>query len=629
MPLCPNCGEENGDTARFCQACGTALAPAPHVEERKVVSVLFVDLVEFTSRSDQADPEDIRAMLLPYHRRVKAEIESFGGLVEKFIGDAVVAVFGAPISHGDDAERAVRAGLRVLDAIGELNKEDPALDLTVRAAVNTGEAIVDARSQPDISEGLAHGDVVNTASRLQTGAPPGALIVGEETYRATRQAIAYEPIEPIIAKGKREPLPAWRAVDVLTAPAERPALATPMVGRDRELELLRSLWETAVNERRPHLATVVGPPGIGKTRLTQEFSTLVEASGGRVVRGRSLPYGESSGYRAFAEQVKDVAGIFETDPSDEARAKLGAVVTSLVGPDEAPEIADHVGVLIGLASDGVSADRAALFFSARRFVEQLAEAQPLLLVFEDIHWSDPSQLDLMESLSSRVRDVPVMFLALTRPDLRDSRPGWGAGLTRHTTMELHPLDADDAKALASRLFPALAEMPGAIDRVAVTAEGNPLFIEELAASLAERLDEATAELPTNVKTTIAGRLDTLPPSARATLLDAAVIGKVFWRGALLGVGDRRPADLEDDLDELEARDFVRRESASQIQGDREYTFKHMLIREVAYSTLPRAARRERHAAVARFIEEASRDRLDEAAAVLAHHWREAGDQGRA
>ena len=273
-------------------------APAP--EERKVVSILFVDLVEFTSRSDQADPEDVRAMLVPYHTRVKSEIESFGGIVEKFIGDAVMAVFGAPVAHGDDAERAVRAGLRVLEAIEELNREHPELDLTVRTAVNTGEAIVDARSQPDTSAGLAHGDVVNTASRMQTGALPGTLIVGEETYRATRTVIEYRPIEAVVAKGKREPLPAWQATGTLTAPAERAVSAAPMVGRDRELGLLRTTWEAVLAERRPHLVTVVGPPGIGKTRLTREVVQLVEQTGGRVLIGRSLPYGEGTGYRAFA-----------------------------------------------------------------------------------------------------------------------------------------------------------------------------------------------------------------------------------------------------------------------------------------------------------------------------------------
>ena len=627
MPQCPACGEQNPEGSRYCSACGTALTVEPAVEERKIVSVLFVDLVDFTSRSDQADPEDVRAILVPYHTRVKSEIESFGGVVEKFIGDAVMAVFGAPVSHGDDAERAVRAGLRVLDAIQELNKEHPALDLTVRAAVNTGVAIVDARQLPDIAQGLAHGDVVNTASRLQTGAPAGGLVVGAETYRATRSVIGYEPLEPIQAKGKREPLAAWLALE---APAERAASAAPMVGRDRELELLRRTWEGVTTGRRPDLVTVIGPPGIGKTRLAREFISLVEPSGTRVLRGRSLPYGGSSGYRAFGQQVKVVAGIFESDPPAGARAKLTAVVIELCGPSDGPEVADHLALLIGLGGDTVS-DRQPLFFSARRFVEELASRQPLLLVFEDIHWADASQLDLLESLASRVRDVPVMFLALARPELLDSRPTWGAGLMSHTSMQLYPLYFEEARTLAGHLIPMLRSgQRGAADRVVITAEGNPLFIEELVASLAERVDEATEELPTNVRTTIAARLDTLPAGARGVLLDAAVIGKVFWRGALQELdAARSAAELEDSLDMLESRDFIRRESGSQIQGDHEYLFKHMLIREVAYATLPRAARRERHAAVARFIESASGERIEEAAALLAHHWQEAGDVDQA
>jgi class 3 adenylate cyclase/tetratricopeptide (TPR) repeat protein len=627
---CPTCGEQNSETARFCQSCGSPLVRAdPAPEERKVVSILFVDLVEFTSRSDQADPEDVRAMLVPYHARVEYEINSFGGMVEKFIGDAVMAVFGAPVAHGDDAERAVRAGLRVLEAIEELNREQPELDLTVRAAVDTGEAIVDARSQPDIRLGLAHGDVVNTASRMQTGALPGTLIVGEETYRATRTVIEYRPIEPVVAKGKREPLPAWQAVDTLTAPAERAVSAAPMVGRDHELDLLRTTWEAVLTERRPHLVTVVGQPGIGKTRLTRELSQLVEERGGRVLRGRSLPYGASGGYRAFAQQVKLVAGIFETDPPDEARRKLMTAVGELFGNDEASEVGEHLAILMGLGTEQV-ADRQPLFFSVRRFVEQLANRQPLLMVFEDIHWSDPSQFDLIESLAARVRDAPVMYLALTRPDIVDVRPAWGAGVTGTTTMELRPLSTEDASRLAEQLLPIKEGVSSAARRVAETAEGNPLFIEELAASLTERLEGAAATLPTNVRTTIASRLDVLPPNARSVLLDAAVVGKVFWRGALEAMAagqDRMP--LEDALDLLESRDFIRREPTSQIQGDHEYTFKHMLIREVAYTTLPRAARRDRHAAVARFITNAAGERVAEAAALLAHHWREAGDDDRA
>jgi predicted ATPase len=323
---------------------------------------------------------------------------------------------------------------------------------------------------------LAHGDVVNTASRLQTGAPAGGLVVGEETYRATRSVIGYGLLEPIQAKGKREPLAAWLALEALTAPAERAASAAPMVGRNRELELLRRTWEGVTTDRSPDLVTVIGPPGIGKTRLAREFVGLVMPSGGRVLRGRSLPYGGrvlrgrslpyggSSGYRAFGQQVKDVAGIFESDPPADARAKLTAVVTELCGPTDGPEVADHLALLIGLGGDTVP-DRQPLFFSARRFVEELASRQPLLLVFEDIHFADASQLDLLESLAFRVRDVPVMFLALARPELLDSRPTWGAGLMSHTSIQLYPLSFDKARD-AGRTFNADAP-------VGATGRGRP------------------------------------------------------------------------------------------------------------------------------------------------------------
>jgi class 3 adenylate cyclase len=269
VAACAQCGEDNPERARFCLNCGAPLGAAPPVarQERKLVSVLFVDLVGFTSRSDQADPEDVRDMLERYHARAKEEIEQYGGVVEKFIGDAVMAVFGAPVTHGDDAERAVRAGLRVLEGIDELNRDDPQLELQARAAVNTGDAVVAVGTDGRSGEALAMGDVVNTASRLQGAAPSGRLIVGETTYRATRATIRYEELPAVDAKGKREPVPAWLAVEALPAPAERPVGKAPMVGRDREMSLLASLWERAVGERRPHLVTMIGPPGIGKSRL--------------------------------------------------------------------------------------------------------------------------------------------------------------------------------------------------------------------------------------------------------------------------------------------------------------------------------------------------------------------------
>jgi class 3 adenylate cyclase len=623
MP-CPNCGREPPPDAAFCPSCGTPLAAERAREERKLISVLFVDLVGFTARSDRADPEDVRDTLQGFHARTKQEIERFGGVVEKFIGDAVMAVFGAPVAHGDDAERAVRAGLRVVQAVGELSREHPERPLDVRGAVNTGEAVVAIGSAPGSGDALAIGDVVNTASRLQTSAPTNALVVGEETYRATRGVIRYEPLEAVQAKGKRDPVAAWLAVAPIGAPAERPATTAPLVGRGRELDLVSSIWERAVEEQRPHLVTVVGPTGIGKSRIATEIVERIEATGGRAIRGRCLPYGQT-GYRAFAEQVRQVAGVFESEAPPDASAKLAERVGGLLEPDEARETLPLLETLIGMGSSEEQPDEPVqLYFAARRFVEALAVEQPTVLVFEDIHWADQAQLDLLEYLASHVRGVPALFLALARSELLETRPGWGSGVIGQTTIPLEALSPIDSAAIASYLLSGQGDL-SAVERLVEVAEGNPLFIEELAASLADR--GSADELPTTVRAAIASRLDALPREARATILAASVIGKQFWRGVLRSFEDLAEVDVA--LEALEARDLIRRERSSQVQGDAEFTFKHILIREVAYGTLPRGDRTRRHAAVAGHIEGMTDEGAQNLSWILAHHWREAGEPERA
>jgi class 3 adenylate cyclase len=623
MPSCPSCGREAPTEAAFCPTCGTSLTAERAREERKLVSVLFVDLVGFTSQSDRADPEEVRDLLQGFHSRSKQEIERFGGTVEKFIGDAVMAVFGAPIAHGDDAERAVRAGLRVVHAIDDLSRERPDRPLQVRAAVNTGDAIVALGSRPEAGEAIALGDVVNTASRLQSSAPPGGLVVGEETYRATRNVIRYRELEPVTAKGKRDPVEAWLALEPIGAPAERPATTAPLVGRSRELSMLDSIWERAAAELRPHLVTIVGPTGIGKSRMATEIVSRIEATGARSLRGRCLPYGQT-GYRAFTEQVRQAAGIFESDPSSEATAKLETRIRSLVGPDEAEEMTRLLGTLIGLGSgEEPTEEPLQLFFGARRFVEQVALEQPTVFVFEDIHWADPAQLDLLEYLASHVHDVPATLLALARSELLEVRPGWGSGVLGATTIPLETLSPVDSASIASYLLSGGGDL-SAVERLVEVAEGNPLFIEELAASLLDR--GPSDELPTTVRAAIASRIDALPADARATILAASVVGKHFWPGVLHAFGDL--AGVDGALGALESRDLIRREPSSQVQGEAEFAFKHILIREVAYSTLPREDRKGRHAAVARYIEEVAGDGTRNLAWVLAHHWREAGELDR-
>ena len=621
MPACPSCGQDNPDIARFCLACGAALADSERAgEERRVVSVIFVDLVGFTSDAERLDPEDVRALLDPYYQRVRTEIERHGGLVEKFIGDAVMGVFGAPVSHGDDPERAVRAAL----AVREWAEGQDGLD--VRVAVNTGEAIVTLDARPSFGEAMVAGDVVNTAARLQSAAPVGSVIVGEETHAGTRTVIDYRPAAPVVAKGKSLPVRAWLAVGALADAGERPLTRAPMVGRERELEVLSGIWERASSERRPQLVTVFGPAGIGKSRLALEFAQLVASRGGRVMRGRSTPYGASSPYSAFTHHIKQVAGVFDSDQLPEAQAKLHRAVEDLVGPGESEQHAANLAMLIGLDEGRDVPDRETLFFSARVLVETLAAREPTLLLFEDIHWADGSLLDLLETLAARTRDVPLVLLALARPELLSERPGWAGGLPAYTALLLDPLSDEAAHELAQRLLARADEQERLATAVTETAEGNPLFIEELAATLAERAGAELTQLPTSIRGIVSARLDALPPTERALLLDASVVGRVFWRGALMRMASRD--DLSACLGSLEARDFVRREAVSRIQGDQQFAFKHGLLRDVAYQTLPRAARRERHGIVARFLEETTGE-VAQSHEALAHHRREAGDHDRA
>jgi class 3 adenylate cyclase/tetratricopeptide (TPR) repeat protein len=626
VTACPSCGEQNPEQARFCSSCGIALGGTTGArEERKVVSVLFVDLVGFTSRADRADPEDVRDLLQEYHGRVKDQIQRFGGTVEKFIGDAIMAVFGAPVAHTDDPERAVRAGLRALSTVAELHRSRAGWELGARAAVTTGEAVVAIGSGHERGEPLALGDVVNTASRLQAAAPPGRLVVGEETFRATRDAIRYEELPPVDAKGKRDAIVAWLAVEPVAGPAERRARATPLVGRDRELSLLQSIWERAAAEHRPHLVTVIGPPGIGKSRLAREFAARVEAAGGRVVRGRCLPYDTRDVYGAFALQVKEIAGIFEQDPPDVARKKLLEAMSACLPEAEVPEITRSISLMLGLGLDPPVDEQAILLFAARRLVERLSIQQPSLFLFEDVHWADAGQLDLIEYVASHARDAPVVLLALARPELMEARPSWGHGLWAQTVISLDPLPDDVAATVVGHLVgDELA--PHDVGRLVGVAEGNPLFLEELTSALMEGADVG-GELPTTVRAAIAARIDALPPEHRSALLSASVVGRAFWRGSLRALG--HTGRLDELLDALEARELVRREPASRMQGDVEFSFRHILIRDVCYTTLPRTDRRAAHEAVARYIEEVAGAMDRDLAWLLAHHWKEAGDSPRA
>jgi class 3 adenylate cyclase/tetratricopeptide (TPR) repeat protein len=617
---CPRCGAETPEEARFCPACGADLGTVAALEERKLVSILFVDVVGSTAHADGADPEDVRDRNQLYYEAVRERIERHGGVVEKYVGDAVMAVFGAPLSHSDDAERAVRAAVSILESVKELNARDPELDLEIRAAVCTGDAVVVVDPAP--GEAIATGDVVNTAARLQSAAPPGRAIVGGETQRLTRHAFRFEELPPIDAKGKEHPVPAWLVGEPLAAAADRPASRTPLIGRDRELTLIRMMWDRAVSANRPHLISVLGPAGIGKSRLAQEVTADIERQGGRALWGRSLPYEEQTPYRAFGEILRRAAGIFENDPVEVARDKLAAHVSSVFPSAEATEATRYLSLLLGLGLDEPATEAIHLLFATRRLVEHLAEREPLVLVFEDLHWADDALLDLIDYLVSHVSDRRVLFLALARPEFLETRPTWGTGMAGQTTLPLEPLTPDEATEVVASL---IAEaVPSTVAKVVATAEGNPLFIEELVASLAD--ETATGELPATVRAAISARIDALPSVARTTMLRASVIGSTFWRGVLEGIGDAD--DVGASLQALEARGLIQRRSQSRVEGDVEFAFKHALIRDTAYGTLPRATRRELHASTARVIEASAHDPA-ELAWILAHHWREAGEPARA
>jgi class 3 adenylate cyclase len=619
---CADCQQSNPDGAHFCNGCGAELNPPPTArEERRIVTALFADMAGFTARAEQLDPEDVRAILDRYYSRLRTEIESFGGIVEKFIGDAVVAFFGAPVAHGDDPERAVRAGLAVCNAVAQMNAEDAQLELEVRVAVNTGEAMVPLR-RSDLQEGMVAGDVVNTASRMQAAAPTNSVLVGEDTYRATRGLIEYRELEPLRVKGKREPVRAWLVLRVKREPGERPVSDVPMLGRSGELTALHQIFESVRGDQRPHLVTVFGDAGVGKTRLAAEFTAQLSAEEARVIRGRSLPYGASTPYGPFSQHVKLFSGIFASDDLAVARTKLRTALSELPALADSEQTISHLELLIGLDSSAEVADRQTLFRAARRFAEALARQHPVVLVFEDVHWADSGTLDLLELLASRVRDVPMMLLALARPHLLHERPSWGGGLPGYTALSLEALSREDARELAVQLLRRRTADADSVRQIEA-AEGNPLFIEELIAAAVERPSSAGQQLPTTIRELLLARLDVLPAEERVVLLDAAVVGKTFWRGALEPMGPDQEA-LDEALDALEARDLIRHEPRSWIEGQEQFNFKHALIRDVAYATVPRARRRELHGIVARFLEAVTRG-AGATATALAGHWREAGE----
>jgi len=588
-------------------------------EERKVVSVLFADLVGFTATAERLDPEDVRALQDPYWRYVRSEIERHGGTVEKFIGDAVVALFGAPVAHEDDPERAVRAAL----AIRDWAREQEAIQ--VRVGVTTGEALVRLGAQPLAGEGMVSGDVVNTAARLQTAAPADAILVDESTRRATRELVDYTDADAAVAKGKAEPIRVWEAVEARSRFGVDlfQHTRTPLVGRGRELDVLKDGLARVREQRSPQLVTLVGVPGIGKSRLVYELMRAIIDDPREIVtwrQGRSLPYGDGVSFWALAEIVKAQTGVLETETDAEAGEKLVRAVQALFDDDsEARWVERHLRRLVGLAGEStIPSERSEAFAAWRRFFEMLADRRPAVLVFEDLHWADEGLLDFVDSLVDSVTDVPLLVVTTARPELLDRRPAWGGGKANATTLSLSALSGPETLQLVRGLAVRRQLSATAEQALVEHAAGNALYAEQYVRVWEERGDAEQLPLPESVQGLIAARLDDLPPTEKSVLQNAAVFGKVFWQGAVVAVDGIDRTTAGECLGALERKQFVQRARRSTVADESEYAFRHVLVRDVVYSQIPRLRRAKRHERAAAWIE--SLGRIDDHAETLAYHY---------
>ncbi len=638
---CPTCGFVNQHGAKFCSECATPLAAgslvgaprgaassvaAEHedsVAQRRLVSILFADLVGFTPYAEERDSEDVRDTLSRYFDLARDVIERYGGTVEKFIGDAVMAVWGAPTAFEDDAERAVRAGMELLEVVQTLGP-----GIQARAGVLTGEAAVTLGAT---NQGMVAGDLVNTASRLQSVAQPGTVLVGELTYRAASAAIVFEPAGDQALKGKQSPVPAWRAVRVVAERGGRnrnESLEAPFVGRHEEMRLLKDLFHTTGREKRLRVISVIGPAGIGKSRLAWEFALYIDGLADDVYwhSGRSPAYGEGITFWALGEMVRERAGLRELDDEQTTRAKVTEMVAQWV-PDagEREWIESSLLALLGVES-GMAADQ--LFGAWRTFFERIAEQGTVVLVFEDMHFADTGLLDFVDHLLDFSRGLPIYVVTLARPDLIDRRPDWGAGKRNFVSMYLEPLPEPEMRELLAGLVPGLPD--AAVATIVARADGIPLYAVETVRTLVAdgRLlesggvyvpngDLTTLAVPDTLTALIAARLDTLDETDRRIVHDAAVLGQSFSIGGLAAVADVAEADLEPRLAALARRELLRREMDARSPERGQYSFVQALIREVAYNTLSKKDRKKLHLSAARYFESLGNEEL---AGALASHY---------
>jgi class 3 adenylate cyclase/tetratricopeptide (TPR) repeat protein len=634
MAACPSCGTVNAPDARFCSNCGTALeatAPGPTDEVRKTVTVVFCDVTGSTELGERLDPESLRKVMARYFDAMRGQVERHGGTVEKFIGDAVMAVFGIPSLHEDDALRAIRAAKGMETALASLNEElerDFGVRLSARIGVNTGEVLVGTGST---EFGRVTGDPVNTAARLETAAQPDEILLGADTYALVRDAVEVEELEPVALKGKADPVARYRLVDVLAGTASPPrAFTSPMVGRERELEDLRRAFERAAEDRTCLLFTILGAAGAGKSRLTEEFITRVGGSG-RVVIGRCLPYGEAITYWPVAQALRDVLDVHDFDEPEEVLARLERIVA---GHEHGEAVAARLAQLLGIGEGHAAPEETA--WAIRRFLEILASDRPVIAVWEDVHWAEPAMLDAIDHVADWASDAPIMMLCTARPEFLDDRPAWGGGKLRASALSLPPLDPATSSELIENLLGGASLPSDAVGVVTDAGGGNPLFVEQLVSmliddGLVERengrwrpvADLSTVSVPPTVAALLAARLERLGANERHAIGCAAVIGRVFYVGA---VRELLPESLRPDAAEL-VRSLVRkelvRETRSTIPGEDALEFRHILIRDAAYAAIPKERRADQHRRFAEWVLRIAGDRIEEQEEIVGYHLEQA------
>lgn len=633
---CPECGAAVGDDARFCGNCGIRLrvpagAGGPEAvltaESRKVVTVLFADLAGSTGLTERLDPEEARDVVGKFYTVVQGVVEGwYEGTVANYLGDGVLAVFGLPAAHEDDPERAVRAALAIQQAIPVLNTHlagSHGVQVAVRIGIDTGEVV--AESGSTFQRDFLVSDTVTTAARLQQHVPPGTIVVGERTHRLTRETIEYRELPPLAVKGKAAPLTVWGAVAALPERRDIRRITAPLVGRHGELGILRSLYQRSRDVGRVHLVTIVGEPGVGKSRLLREF--LVEIRDGEprplVLRGRSVSFGGQIGYHALLDILRFQSGLMDTDPPEVVRAKLSGWLEETVAGGR--QLLG--GLLLTFGSDDPAADpgmiRGRLFQAWEGLIVSLAATRPVVLAFEDVHWADDAVLDLITSLTERGAALPLLILCLARPELLERRPSWGGGRRDASTIDLAPLSAVETEQLVAALA-SEGLSADAVKRIAQRAGGNALFVEELVRMMSEGSAPGTS-IPDTVQAVITARIDRLPAAERRALQAAAVIGRTFWPSAVSGIAGLNTDQTTAAIDGLVARELVVPRPVSSIASEREYAFRHILTRDVAYGLLPKAQRQRAHAETVRWFEARLGGRLEEVVEIMAEHLRVAGD----